>query len=86
MKGRRVAIIGAGFGGLSAAVLLANAGHDVIVLEAAEKADIPLVFNLPYRPDLNGIELLWRKAKNTFYRLMDSFRVNGVHASVAGTV
>jgi transposase len=57
-----------------------------IVLEAAEKADIPLVFNLPYRPDLNGIELLWRKAKNTFYRLMDSFRVNGVHASVAGTV
>ena len=36
MKGRRVAIIGAGFGGLSAAVLLANAGHDVIVLEAAD--------------------------------------------------
>ena len=34
---------------------------------AAVAHNIELIQNAPYRPDLMGIELLWRKAKSTYY-------------------
>ena len=37
------------------------------VQDEAFLLDIPLIFNLPYRPDLMGIELLWGHAKKKFY-------------------
>jgi hypothetical protein len=39
--------------------------HDE-TLAAAERLEIPLVFCPRYRPDCNGIELLWRQAKHLF--------------------
>jgi len=36
MKGRRIVIVGAGFGGLSAAALLAYRGYDVTLVEKNE--------------------------------------------------
>jgi hypothetical protein len=35
------------------------------------------VRNIPYRPDFNGVEILWRKAKTTYYKLVDSMRALG---------
>ena len=48
-----------------------------ISARAAVTHDIELIFNAPYRPDLNGIEFLWRKAMNTYYRFTDFWRANG---------
>jgi transposase len=47
------------------------------VLKAARKMGIELVRNIPYRPDFNGIEILWRKAKSTYYKFVDSMRAMG---------
>jgi hypothetical protein len=33
--------------------------------------NITLLFNVPYRPDLNGIELFWKVAKLRYYCLLD---------------
>ena len=40
----------------------------IIVREyaATPEINIELVLNIPYRPDLNGIELLWREAKRRY--------------------
>ena len=48
-----------------------------ITKRAAVTHNIQLIFNAPYRPDLNGIEFLWRKAKTTYYRFTDFWRANG---------
>lgn len=32
--------------------------------------DIPLIFNMPYRPEFNGIENLWAHAKAQYKRMM----------------
>jgi transposase len=47
-------------------------------LAAAERLQIPLVFCPRYRPDCNGIELLWRKAKHLFRLQTDNYRANNV--------
>ena len=51
-----------------------------IVKEAAEspEIDIKLVFNCPYRPDLNGIELLWRRAKFVYKNRVDWLKANNL--------
>ena len=62
------------------AIFLDNATYhkSAIVKEAAVAQRIPLVFNAPYRPDLNGIELFWRKAKTTYYKFVDNWRAHGL--------
>ena len=40
-------------------------------LADSEEVNIELVFNLAYRPDLNGIELVWRRAKWLYKRNVD---------------
>ena len=49
-----------------------------VVREAAasEEINIELVFNQPYRPDLNGIELLWRKIKDLYKKKVDWLKAN----------
>jgi hypothetical protein len=49
----------------------------VIVREAARRLNITCVLNAPYRPDLNGIELLWRRAKIKYYQKVDARKVSG---------
>jgi hypothetical protein len=44
---------------------------------AAQLMKIPLVFNLPYRPDLMGIEFLWAHAKAAFRTHINKFRCAG---------
>jgi len=67
---------------LKVAIFLDNAtihrAH--LSLQAAQDVNIELVFNAPYRPDLNGIELLWRKAKDSYYKFCDAWRANGQRA------
>ena len=47
------------------------------VKEAAKAIGVELVYNVAYRPDLNGIELLWRRAKVAYYNTVDSWRALG---------
>jgi len=49
----------------------------IIVREAARRLNITCVLNAPYRPDLNGIELLWRRAKIKYYQKVDARKVAG---------
>jgi hypothetical protein len=57
------------------------------VQASAKRLGIPLLYNLPYRPDLNGIELHWRRCKQRWGALIDSFRANGLDKwSPLGTV
>ncbi len=35
---------------------------------------MPLIYNAPYRPDLNGIELLWRSAKSIYRNRVDRYK------------
>ena len=56
------------------------------VLEAAKRADvnIQLRFNLPYRPDLNPCELVFRRVKNLYRREVDRLKaLNRVWAQQA---
>ena len=37
------------------------------ILSWAEINDVELIMNIPYRPDLNGIEAYWAAAKRRYY-------------------
>jgi transposase len=45
---------------------------------AAQLLGIPLVFNLPYRPDLMGIEYMWCHAKAAFRTAINKYRKVGI--------
>ena len=45
---------------------------------ASEEIDIELVWNLPYRPDLAGIELLWAEAKRRYRKELDRLKAYGI--------
>jgi len=47
-----------------------------IVKEAAEQAEIKLVYNLPYCPHLMGIESLWKQVKTAYRGRVAYLRVN----------
>jgi N-methyl-L-proline demethylase len=72
---KRVTIIGAGPGGLEAARVSAERGHEVIVLEASDRAggQINLITRLPRRSAMAGI-VDWRLAECA--RLGVEFRYN----------
>ncbi|MDQ0390462.1 oxidoreductase [Labrys monachus] len=72
---RRVVIVGAGPGGLEAARVCAERGHEVILFEAASKAggQVLLASRMPLRRDLIGI-VDWRLAEAE--RLGVTFRYN----------
>ena len=61
------------------AVFMDNASYHRTqeVRDEAARLRIELVMNSPYRPDLNGIELMWRRAKVAYYNLIDSWRALG---------
>ena len=46
------------------------------VEEAACEEDVDMLFNIPYRPDLNGVEGLWRIAKDIYRREIARLHVN----------
>lgn len=50
----------------------------IFTKQAAQLMGVPLVFNLPYRPDLNGIEFLWNSAKHAFRARVKTFRGVGI--------
>ena len=35
---------------------------------------MPMILNIPFRPDLNGIERLWRSAKARYRAKVDNFK------------
>ena len=43
-----------------------------------------LIYNLPYRPDLNGIEHYWRDAKARYRKLLTHYRANNLNYSGEG--
>ena len=47
-----------------------------VVREAAEKEDIDikLCFNMPYRPDTNGIEYVWRTIKQQYRSAVEGYK------------
>ena len=47
--------------------------HAIIVKEfaASDEINIELVWNLPYRPDLAGVELTWAEAKRRYRKELD---------------
>ena len=59
-----------------------------IVKELAQlpEIDIELVFNLPYRPDCNGIELLWREAKRWYRGEADRLKAQAINWDQIGLV
>jgi len=67
--------------GKKLAVFWDNASYhrspEVLLYANDPEIDIRIIRNVPYRPDFNGIELLWRSAKITFYKLVDSMRALG---------
>ncbi len=40
-----------------------------VTTEVVERLDINMIWNVPYRPDLNGIEFVWAIAKRRFRQL-----------------
>ena len=46
------------------------------VQETAQRCNIELLFNLPYRPDLNGIERFWGLAKSAYRKAICFYRAN----------
>ena len=45
-------------------------------IEAANSEDVEIMFNLPYRPDLVGIEHVWRIAKDIYRKEIARLHVN----------
>lgn len=43
--------------------------HTVLVRDLCKELDIPLIFNLPYSPDLNPIETYFSLIKNHYKRI-----------------
>ena len=43
-----------------------------------DEKDIQIIWNIKYRPDLNGIEYVWGRAKKEFRAKVDCFKANGV--------
>ena len=58
------------------------------VLEAAKGEDINIqpIFNLPYRPDLNGIESVWAVAKRVYRNNVDRNKATNVQWDQQGLV
>ena len=56
--------------------------HAKVVSEEIEgelpRLPIHLVYNVPYRPDLNGIEAVWAVAKREYRRRLDAFKARGL--------
>ena len=48
----------------------------IVKTEARKRSvNIKLVYNVPYRPDLCGIEIFWMHAKNRYRQWVDSAKV-----------
>ena len=47
------------------------------VLNSLPGPSVPTVYNLVSRPDLNGIEIFWRYAKQMYRSTIDGHKVNG---------
>lgn len=54
------------------ALLLDNCSvhRSKVVSKYLERNRVPVLWNLPYRPDLNGIELVWAQAKKNFRQIL----------------
>ena len=67
----------------SIAILIDNCGiHDHKTpefIEYCDKRDIVIIWNIKYRPDLNGIEFVWKWAKKEYRSWVDWFRANGMN-------
>jgi transposase len=51
--------------------------HTLKVKDLCKKLDIPLVFNLPYSPDLNPIETYFSLLKNLYKRMKLNYIATG---------
>ena len=47
-----------------------------------EKYEIPMIFNLPYQPQFNGIERLWGMQKQIFRKAITEAKLNMENFSV----
>jgi transposase len=50
--------------------------HSRPAREVAPGLKIPVIWNAPYRPDLNGIEFFWRRVKHVYRKEITRLRVN----------
>ena len=48
--------------------------RSVQALANSPEIDIELIWNCPYRPDLNGIEKVWLKAKRLYKARVDNLK------------
>ena len=63
------------------AILLDNAGmhkKDDALEKYCDKFDITLIWNVPYRADFNGIEAVWKVAKEKYRQRLDWHKANNV--------
>jgi transposase len=49
--------------------------HKKPAREVAPGLKIEVIWNAPYRPDLNGIEFFWRRVKNAYRKEVTRLRV-----------
>ena len=45
---------------------------------AENDPEMQLIYNIPYRPDLNGIELVWKDCKQRYRARVDYYKANNV--------
>ena len=45
---------------------------------AENDPEMQLIYNIPYRPDLNGIELVWKDCKHRYRGRVDYYKANNV--------